>query len=97
MVPILLLRVYFTPYILYVFLDLIVTESVKIVSETSEANEVSRDRIKVQASLQILRFQNGVTDAQRPCFNLKSRGRKTFFRFVFLRNLFPVVLTPADL
>ena len=65
MVPILLLRVYFTPYILYVFLDLIVTESVKIVSETSEANEVSRDRIKVQASLQILRFQNGVTDAQR--------------------------------
>ena len=69
MVPILLLRVYFTPYILYVFLDLIVTESVKIVSETSEANEVSRDRIKVQASLQILRFQNGVTDAQRPCFN----------------------------
>ena len=60
MVPILLLRVYFTPYILYVFLDLIVTESVKIVSETSEAKEVSRDRIKVQASLQILRFQNGV-------------------------------------
>ena len=44
----------------HVYFDFFGTKSVKIVSETSEANEVSRDRIKVQASLQILRFQNGV-------------------------------------
>ena len=53
-------RVYFTPTHVFGF---IVGERVKMVSETSEGDEVSRNQIKVQASLQILPFQNGVTDA----------------------------------
>ena len=46
--------------VVFIMLPGVLISRVKIVSETSKGDDMSRDQIKVQASFQILRFKMGL-------------------------------------